>query len=805
MAGELPDLGVHASHVQAGSEPSQAQASSSQQEPLLKRVDNAASKQPVIAGVDDSDQKPSSDRVLPEPWPQAYVLEWAPNMRCTRTPLDVDADDAPTSADHSRNHAIRRVLELQAKAGPSSPIQRLFVLRDDGSEAANAEICSALDIDPAFLAAHTAGRRYRPRVRPWRLDAGKNTTYSSVCYTYPQTLTVTVSDPFPSTSSRETDEKERRAGTRTETGPDVPIAGTDCGKRPARSRTVSEKAPAPDASSAASDYFDRENYTSRKGSFSSNIEVMDSSVAMFCRASLWTSPRADVLLLDRDLSPTSLEEAFFDALNDISVDSTLSTVPEFRARFLADTLSGLAYDQWLDFTDTLSFDRRDSRQSKLNKKLLLDMAQRLEQNLEASRAYEKQAIDNHRAAIVTNPDDWRALLSRLQRIVTLLPLQAQQTSVAATDMDTAKFRVADTSYNIHRVPPGGIRRLVAQPASETAVDLKNGGIRRSLARISNARHQTSISAKSAEHNALKRITYMGGILLPFSIIAGVLSMSDPFGPGDRMFWVYWVITLPITALTLVIIYADEIRRSYIWKPLSHKSLEEAYGKGEALKHAAEVLMDKVRGVESDTDIEADTVLSAVRLVDSPTSAGGWARLRVDADRASRGPTLYRLSGPSRQNMAAAEPVRQEHSRLFDRMSRLGDNVQLPSPVSKASVRRRLHILGPLRRVWSTRTRPGYAEDFTKPEAEPIPFSGDIEPAISSGEAFVINVSKPNVDPRIAGMFGPPDGMDVTDPDCPIILLPPQEEGADPAAWRRQQLGWVGAVKKMAGFLKIEDA
>lgn len=66
-----------------------------------------------------------------------------------------------------------------------------------------------------------------------------------------------------------------------------------------------------------------------------------------------------------------------------------------------------------------------------------------------------------------------------------------------------------------------------------------------------------------ERRSLNRIAYMGGLLLPFSIVAGVFSMAPDFAPGGHLFFTYWALTVPIALLMLVIIYADGIRKRYI--------------------------------------------------------------------------------------------------------------------------------------------------------------------------------------------------------------------------------------------------
>jgi hypothetical protein len=60
--------------------------------------------------------------------------------------------------------------------------------------------------------------------------------------------------------------------------------------------------------------------------------------------------------------------------------------------------------------------------------------------------------------------------------------------------------------------------------------------------------------------SINRITYLGAILLPFSIVAAILTLDGEFAPGMSMFWVYWAVGVPISGLVVLIIYADGIRR-----------------------------------------------------------------------------------------------------------------------------------------------------------------------------------------------------------------------------------------------------
>ncbi|KAI9639955.1 hypothetical protein NHQ30_011685 [Ciborinia camelliae] len=60
--------------------------------------------------------------------------------------------------------------------------------------------------------------------------------------------------------------------------------------------------------------------------------------------------------------------------------------------------------------------------------------------------------------------------------------------------------------------------------------------------------------------SINRVTYLGGVLLPFSIIAAIFSMGGNFQPGGDQFFIFWVIAIPVCLLTTALIYADSIRR-----------------------------------------------------------------------------------------------------------------------------------------------------------------------------------------------------------------------------------------------------
>lgn len=87
---------------------------------------------------------------------------------------------------------------------------------------------------------------------------------------------------------------------------------------------------------------------------------------------------------------------------------------------------------------------------------------------------------------------------------------------------------------------------------------------RSIQAGNNPKRALAPGEKDENSRGLDRISYLGGILLPFTIVPSILSMSDPFGPTGGMFWVFWVVCAPLTVLALLFIYADSIRKATVW-------------------------------------------------------------------------------------------------------------------------------------------------------------------------------------------------------------------------------------------------
>ncbi|EMR81323.1 putative tpr repeat protein oca3 protein [Botrytis cinerea BcDW1] len=114
---------------------------------------------------------------------------------------------------------------------------------------------------------------------------------------------------------------------------------------------------------------------------------------------------------------------------------------------------------------------------------------------------------------------------------------------------------------------------------------------------------SSASSKSGVHirggetldletrQSINRVTYLGGVLLPFSIIAAIFSMGGNFQPGGDQFFIFWVIAIPVCMLTTVLIYADSIRR------MTLEQFAQQYGSDAVTAEADDMVTSSISGSE----------------------------------------------------------------------------------------------------------------------------------------------------------------------------------------------------------------
>ncbi|KAI0601916.1 hypothetical protein F4775DRAFT_360361 [Biscogniauxia sp. FL1348] len=289
----------------------------------------------------------------------------------------------------------------------------------------------------------------------------------------------------------------------------------------------------------------------------------------FCRASLWLSPRANVLFLDCPLRrkqtpepqkamqlPRKLHaEAALVAreLLVLEADHAATEEPSLET-LLCESLTGscepgqdlwhlvekIAVHQWFDFFEAMPVDLPLGAAE--TSAMYWQLQNSLERNLRSHRPPPEftLAATAHRP----NPPDpgWEALLARMGRHTQLL---------SRLNPVVAKVQV----------PPSSVGEA-ARRAADQDRDRDRG--------------QGDDYFNSEENKrALDRVAYMGGVLLPLSIVSGILSMGDPFGPGGSLFYVFWATAIPLTLVTLLVIYADSIRKAEVWIEVAARPPEQA--------------------------------------------------------------------------------------------------------------------------------------------------------------------------------------------------------------------------------------
>ncbi|KAK7746824.1 hypothetical protein SLS53_002012 [Cytospora paraplurivora] len=289
----------------------------------------------------------------------------------------------------------------------------------------------------------------------------------------------------------------------------------------------------------------------------------------FCRASLWVAEGADVLFL---YGPKSWDTG--DSLRIVSGkgaverpryawegppgpqsqeggDSLEEEVLRDAAGAggaggcgLPEALEEVAYQHWLGFLEALA-PRPPAPSPPRGLPLEWWAARALERNVDVSRDVARRR-EGPGAAF---RPDWEGLTRRLRLRVELLS----------------------------SVRPGP--RLL-RPSSGSRSRSRSG-----ISDVSIARRPTTADESgepppaSTEDNqrSLDRVTYLGGVLLPLSIVSGVLSMNEHFSPGGRLFWVFWVTSIPLAALATLVIYADKLRQAEIWVSVPITGLEGVPG------------------------------------------------------------------------------------------------------------------------------------------------------------------------------------------------------------------------------------
>ncbi|KAI0555952.1 hypothetical protein F4679DRAFT_11270 [Xylaria curta] len=309
---------------------------------------------------------------------------------------------------------------------------------------------------------------------------------------------------------------------------------------------------------------------------------------ILCRASIWFSEKAHVLLLDRapwanSMSGVSMRRYEAYTTEEIPDENGISTVmiqidangnttalgnkiPDLETTLcdnlqdncisregILELLEDLVINKWGEFFETSDADL--SAGSADTAALFSQALCCLERNLGVSRQRYKMTrrSANTGANTLSLPDtglqptttEWEALLARLNR-------RAQLSSYISPVVANVKMPSRRPSARIDLADGLGI----------SSVD---GHTNNCNCRSRNYDTSMKTSAPQDENQrSLNRVAYLGGVLLPFSVVSGILAIEDPFGPGNSQFWIFWAVTIPLVLITLVVIYADSIRKAEVW-------------------------------------------------------------------------------------------------------------------------------------------------------------------------------------------------------------------------------------------------
>ncbi|KAI1422084.1 hypothetical protein F5Y12DRAFT_650730 [Xylaria sp. FL1777] len=354
---------------------------------------------------------------------------------------------------------------------------------------------------------------------------------------------------------------------------------------------------------------------------------------MLCRASIWLSEKAHILLLDREpwegpksevsrgryeaYSPGGVpdENGVSTITTQIAANGNMATlgdeIPSLETMLydgLRDCCSGYdddllelleerVLDKWHDFFEVLDIGPPVGSAETIA--LLSQALGSLERNLDASRrrhTMRQRSVDanpetRHLPDARTQPatTEWEALLSRLSRRAQLLShLAPVMVSLKKPPARCSSMKTdTDAGFGVSSAGGHGEKYDYCKPRNTSNNSNDDSD---------NYTTITNPSTPDENQRALNRVAYLGGVLLPFSVVSGILAIEEPYGPGGSQFWIFWAVTVPLTLVTLGVIYADSIRKVHVWV--------EVAGSGKS-------------GSDSDSDTDMDTGTGTVGLPGRP--------------------------------------------------------------------------------------------------------------------------------------------------------------------------------------------
>lgn len=214
---------------------------------------------------------------------------------------------------------------------------------------------------------------------------------------------------------------------------------------------------------------------------------------------------------------------------------------------LEEVLGELVYERWMGLLERMAVTRGVDR-------LFGEVNRALEVNLDCSRVLEKQG----RPLSSISSKDWEDILSRTHR---RLLLSTTQPSLPSSSSSSPRDQTAELERN------------------------------------------------DEEQRSLDRISYLGGILLPVTVVSGVLAIEGDYGPEGGNFWVFWVASAVAAVVTILVIHVDRVRSLQVWMEVAADAVMEG-GEWEDLvffpgRQMSAVAMGKGGRVDGDVDGEGE--------------------------------------------------------------------------------------------------------------------------------------------------------------------------------------------------------
>ncbi|KAK6189289.1 hypothetical protein LQW54_013420 [Pestalotiopsis sp. IQ-011] len=261
---------------------------------------------------------------------------------------------------------------------------------------------------------------------------------------------------------------------------------------------------------------------------------------VFCRVAAWQCEKKTVLFLDRPWQDPSSSDRPENAaeMNTLVTQVWECISSDESSESLPSTIEAAVHEPWVEFLDTLQPGMDSTTGGAVS--LACEVQRRLEANLTASSLSSGGGGGPGLQAYDYARPNWQALLDRSERHRRLA------------------FDIASLRARLEAVPVLWPPETTEKPRQPWYPDDTN----------SKPQQPPPMGAEENQRS-LDRVSYLGGVLLPLSIVSGILSMGDTFGPGGDLFYVFWASGVPLTVLTLLVIYADSIRREVVYVQTSH--------------------------------------------------------------------------------------------------------------------------------------------------------------------------------------------------------------------------------------------